>query len=223
MRIFVMIWGLSFIVGILNRMAGSDLLGFTVDGRKLPGHPAIYVAPLIGLLALCFWSPLIAACWVVTYLVWRLRPQGRWICLDHTPDDDNRPGIAMTWDERIITLWSFGNNYIALFWRHLFIWPGLILIAWLGEVDWLAWAGPVVALGFVACHWIARQIDTVNFHAWSEVLQGLTLGLLISLGGLGRVAALVTLMLGVSACSSPDQALWHQISQGSGQVIQIPD
>lgn len=189
---------------ILNRAAGSDLYGL-----PLPGKPAMWVAVLIGFLAAwmaplspelpvwSFWpvsaipwlnrspqpapSPAIitGVTWALSYWFWRLWEHGRWIDLENDPTDPNRLGIAMTLFEQAITAVSFGNDYLALFWRHLPIWPGLVLVWYLGGPQWLAWSGPGVAVVLALCHWFAKRVRPADFHPLAERLHGAVIGALI--------------------------------------------
>jgi len=161
-------------VAVLNRAAGSDLYGLS-----LPGKPLLYVTPLIVALGLLCWPWPVALAWGAAYAFWRVWEHGRWIDLANDPTDPHRDGMDMTWFERAITAVSFGNDYVALFWRHLTIWPGLVLVWSLGGPQWLPWSGPAVALALTISHWAGKRISH-NHHPIAELFHGAIIGALIA-------------------------------------------
>ena len=187
--------GTVIAVAILNRAAGNDLFGFCKRGK-----PAVYVMPLIGLIAYAWvgrqapiaawpfmaWAWLgavstyqLSIAWAVSYLEWRVWPHGRWLDLEDDPTDPNRIGIAMDWFERAITAVSFGSDLLALFFRHLTAWPGFVLIWLAGGPGWLLYTGPPFAAALALSHYLARAISRQNFHFIAELFHGALWGALI--------------------------------------------
>jgi len=177
----VLVWGPPVLVlatvialAVLNRAAGNHLFGFCTRGK-----PAVYVAPLVGLIAWCWLPWLQAAAWAAAFLFWRVWEHGRWIDLKNDPADLNRIGVERTRFERYCECWAFGSDLVALFWRHLTIWPVIILVWLTGGPFWLVFAGPPLAVALAASHWLAKRLFPNNFHWFAEGLHGALIGIVL--------------------------------------------
>lgn len=177
------------VMAFINRAAGSDI--YRLDP---PGKPALYAAAATGLLvwlltaaplAVPSWYPEALApyrmviAWAVAYLFWRVWEHGRWIDLANDPTDPNRQGVAMTLFERVVTTLSCGHDGLALFWRHLTVWPGLVLVWASGGPDWLLCSGPPFAAALVLSHYAGRAMTPMYFHVLAELFHGAFWGALI--------------------------------------------
>ena len=176
-------------MAIVNRAAGSDIYGL-----KPPGKPALYAAVFTGFLVWLLTLPpgappwvaatlapyTMAVAWPLAFLDWRVWAHGRWIDLQNDPADPHREGIDRDWFERYCERWSFGLDLIALFWRHLTAWPGLILVWVLGGPIWLLYVGPPFAAALALSHYLAWRINRWNFHWIAEMMHGALWGALIA-------------------------------------------
>lgn len=175
-------------MAIFNRAAGSDIYGLNP-----PGKPALYAAGATGLLIWLLtvppgappWLPTLlvpytmAIAWPLAYLEWRVWAHGRWIDLEDDPTDPHREGIERTTFERLVDSLSFGHDGLALFWRHLTAWPGLVLVWLVGGPSWLLYIGPPFAAALALSHYLARAINRWNFHFIAELSHGALWGALI--------------------------------------------
>jgi hypothetical protein len=130
----------------------------------LPGRPLWYVTPFIGLLA---WNPWFAA----AYLVAMFAAWGRWFDLGRMPDGYAREGIEPDPLEKIIMKLSFGNDYIAMLWRHAMGIPLLWFL--LGPI---ALAYPFVV---VVCYELGFRLGGDRAITLAEALVGFVWGAMI--------------------------------------------
>ena len=160
----------------LNRARGDDRW----MPAWLPGRALWYVAPAIGLVAfVATGAAFTAVAAALAYLFWALWAWGRWFDLHRHPDGYNRDGEQPSIIERAIGALSSGSDHVALFWRHLLILPGLILVFWGASLLWplalaIAFAAAAVAIHEAAWRWVPAYPIPV-----AEVATGALWGLLI--------------------------------------------
>lgn len=178
----------ALIVAGLNRIVGGGFTSGVDDGSGkwllsdwLPGRAIYWVTPLIGVIAWIWVDWQLALAFTASYAVWRSCPHGRWIDLDNDASDPNRQGTAPTAFERIIIALSDGFDVVALFWRHLTIWPGLALVWLCGGSGWMALSGPIVAGTMAFSHVVAKRCFPENHHPCAEFMHGAIFGTLITI------------------------------------------
>ena len=168
------------ITSALNRVRGGGL-----GAAHLPGHPRVYVAPVIGLLAGILnngW--LIGVVAGLGYFIWSLPPWGRWYTLGRMPRTiSGQPDAFEIWVERI----SDGddrNDHLALLIRHaLGILPLIAVLVLITGRWWLAgWVivFPVLAVAAYEACWRAAMRGKLNVPtAIAEWIVGCIFGLIL--------------------------------------------
>lgn len=183
---------------LANRLAGGGLwIGAWWDAdlmadrgkRKLPGR-AMYPAALgVGMLALAWslatggWSGVgvaditLAGLWCATYAFWRSLAHGRWFDLHRLPDGYGRHGPPTIY-ERAVELFSFESDHIALFIRHLLVFPGLLVIYWFTEEPIYLIAAVPFAFATVCAYELGHRYSSKPILI-GELLSGAFFGILI--------------------------------------------
>jgi len=157
-----------------NRMRGDD----TWMGN-LPGRALYYVAGLVGCIAHGFLPPLAALAFALTYLVWGAPAWGRFYDLGRLPPDFAREGIEPDLQERFLSWISRGNDHTALFIRHCYVLPGLVVTGYILDKAWLApMAGTFAVLATLAYEF-AWRVRPGNPIWVAELLTGALWGLLL--------------------------------------------
>ena len=169
-----------FVMAFLNRAAGNNLFHLK-DRFNLRGKAVLYTLPAFFIVTYCWYqSWQIAGAWTLAYWFWRSPAWGRWIDLNSLPDDYNRIGEKPRWYERIIHKLSFGSDYWCLWWRDLFILPGMFLIDYVTDEIWLTLFSPIIASALVTCYAIPKLSLRGREFVWlAEVLCGAVWGALI--------------------------------------------
>lgn len=166
---------LILIAAALNRARGDA----SWMPAWLPGRALYYVAAGIALASLLFYEPRIALAWGLAYLAWGAPAWGRWFDLERLPDGWSRDGVEpSTFEQWIIDL-SGGRDHIAMFLRHLFVVPGLVLVSF-GLWSWwpLVFAVPFagLALGAYELGWRLTPKQPIRT---AELITGALWGVLI--------------------------------------------
>ncbi len=141
--------------------------------------PENLVLPLTTILITISPYRLIVA-WVLAFWLWRAPAHGYWIDVDGLPDDFNREGQKPSWYEKIIISLARGSDARALYWRYLFVLPGVVLVWLCGGNGWLIIFSPIFAALCADSYVVAKFIQEPEDHIpLAEKLNGALWGLLI--------------------------------------------
>lgn len=157
-------------LALLNRARGDDRW----MPAWLPGRTLYWIAPLVGLLAWAVHPPIVAAAWAAAYLGWAVPAWGHLYGLGRYAPDREVDSLSAALLEVV-----GGNVHAAFFLRHLFILPGLFLVAFLTGSIWPFGAAVPAAALFVASYeaawrWAPRQPILV-----AELITGALWGAMI--------------------------------------------
>lgn len=166
---------LILIAAALNRARGDA----SWMPSWLPGRALYYASAGIGIASLLCAEPRIAAAWAIAYLLWGVPAWGRWFDLNRLPDGWARAGEEMTLFERWITELSAGNDHLAMFFRHLLVFPGLLLVSF----GLWSWVPVLLAIPFAAlalgCYELGWRLAPKQPIRTAELLTGALWGALI--------------------------------------------
>lgn len=95
------------------------------------------------------------------------------------PDGYARDGIDPDPLEQAIMALSFGSDHLAMFWRHMLVLPGLVLVAWVDGSLLYAASAPVFAALVVAFYELAWRVLPKSPIILAEILTGALWGGLI--------------------------------------------
>lgn len=105
----------------------------------LPGHSRIYASLFVAILGWVVSTWLVGLAVGLGYYVWSVLPWGHWIDVDQDDYDVDRKRSSY---ERVIDRISFGSDVVALFWRHLAVFPAMVAtpVAYFISHDGKRWA-----------------------------------------------------------------------------------
>ena len=177
----------ALLMAVLNRAAGSNLYHLK-DKWSLSGKAVLWTLPFFFAVSYLWLGWQIALAWTLSCWFWRTPAWGYWIDLGSMPDDFNREDEEPAWYEAIINRISFNNDYLALFWRHMFVLPGLLLVSYV-NADWFyVLLSPLIAVAFLGCYALAKKTlyPKYNYIWLAELLCGVIWGnlILLNYGGL---------------------------------------
>lgn len=154
-------WALIPALAILNRVRGGGLWA-----DRLPGHPRLYVAPVIAILCLFIMPPWQAVATGIAYLAWSFLPWGHLACLGKFIPLRQMSSLEASCLEVVK-----GDYLAALMMLHLI---GLLPMAFL--VSPLAFLAPIpIALSY-ALGWFVTP--AAPFRT-AEILVGAVWGVLL--------------------------------------------
>ncbi len=168
-------------LSVLNRLRGDA----SWKPQWLPGRALYYVTLILTVLHIPFYGWKVGVAVGGMYLLWGLWPWRRWYTLGQHPVED-KPD----WYERIVEWMArrlpYGDAigvYWALYIRHAWLIPGLILVAY--ATQWQAGLLPLLVIPiapalFVLSTWIAMRLSW-NYIWIAELLQGAVMGVVLVL------------------------------------------
>lgn len=176
--IMLLILAVIVLCTIFNRLRGGGWEW--LSKLHLPGRELYYVTPLIGLTAWIVWPWQTAIMWAASYLFWAVWAWGMIFDLNRLPDGYGRTSLVSNDPvERACMACAFGSDYLAMFWRHLMVLPGLVLIGWWTGHWWIPALAPAFAALVVLAYDIGWRTTPDSPIRTAELLTGALWGCLL--------------------------------------------